>query len=337
MTSPLTLLDDALRAERQSFDRIPVIDVHALVSGGDTGQTIRDIRWALTNVGFFYVRNHGIPDALIDNAFAASRSFFDLPEPEKQALHIAQSGTALRGYIPLFGENTDPGKTRDLKECFDLGPEAPGDTRPFFGTNQWPATLPGLSATLMAYHDAVAKLSHALLRGVALSLDLPEAFFAEKMRDPISVLRLIHYPPQSGAIQEDMIGIGAHSDYGNMTVLAQDDVGGLQVLNRDGAWVEAPPIPGTFVINIGDLVQILTNDLYLANLHRVVNTSGRERYSMPFFVEADADAVFAPLPACVQAHPPARYQPVTCGAHMFARYVDSFPHLRDDGPGRATA
>ncbi|WP_254604338.1 isopenicillin N synthase family oxygenase [Leisingera sp. ANG59] len=148
------------------------------------------------------------------------------------------------------------------------------------------------------------------------------------MQNPISIQRLLHYPPQTGRIAEGTIGIGAHTDYGNLTILAQDDVGGLQVMNRDGQWIEGTPIPGTFVINIGDLIQKLTNDLYLANLHRVVNTSGRERYSIPFFIDADYDAVFEPLESCIGPENPARYAPVTCGAHKFGRFVNSYSHLQ---------
>ncbi len=129
-------------------------------------------------------------------------------------------------------------------------------------------------------------------------------------------------------VDESIIGIGAHTDYGNLTILAQDDVGGLQVMNRDGQWVEGTPIAGTFVINIGDLLQRLTNDRYLANLHRVVNASGRERYSIPFFIDADYDAEFAPLPSCVSQDNPARYEAVTCGAHKYGRFVQSYPHLQ---------
>ena len=322
------LLDDRLRAERQSFDQIPLVDVSALVASGDQTVVAKQFRWALTNVGFMYVKNHGIPQSVIDAAFAASKRIFDLPDAAKSALHIRNSGHSLRGYIPLFGENTDPTKTRDLKECFDLGPETPLIDRPFFGRNQWPQDLPEVAMPLVTYHDALCDLSRSLLRGVALSLDLPETYFDDKMVNPISVLRLIHYPPQTGAIDEGMIGIGAHSDYGNMTILAQDEVGGLQVLNRDQTWVEAAPIDGAFVINIGDLVQRMTNDLYIANLHRVINASGRERYAMPFFVQADSDAVFEPLQCCISATNPPRYAPVTCSDHMFARYKDSFPHLQ---------
>ena len=148
-----------------------------------------------------------------------------------------------------------------------------------------------------------------------------------ELKRPLAQLRLLHYPPQDGHVDRADIGIGAHSDYGALTILAQDDVGGLQVMNRDGDWVEASPLPGTFVINIGDLIQRLTNDIYLANLHRVVNVSGRERYSVPFFIDADFDAVFEPLPGCISDGNPKKYAAVVCGEHKYSRYLKSFPHL----------
>lgn len=322
-------LQDRLRAKRQAFDSIPVIDIGELTSGGSLFDVAKEIRWALTNVGFFYVKNHGVPEAMVGDAFEQTRRFFDLPLEEKMDLHISKSGLALRGYIEIFGENTDPTKTKDLKECFDIGPERPGRTTPFFGPNLWPYSQPEFEAAVYGYHEQMKALSRLLMRAIACSLDLQPKFFDAKMTDPISIQRLLHYPPQQGAIDESVIGIGAHTDYGCLTILAQDDVGGLQVMNRDGDWVEGPPIPGTFVINIGDLIQRLTNDLYLANLHRVVNASGRERYSIPFFIDADSDAVFEPLPGCVNANNPARYAPVVCGAHKFSRFRDSFPHLSE--------
>jgi isopenicillin N synthase-like dioxygenase len=141
------------------------------------------------------------------------------------------------------------------------------------------------------------------------------------------IQRLLHYPSQYGQIDERIIGIGAHTDYGLMTILAQDDVGGLQILNRAGNWVEVPPIPGTFTLNISDLVQRLTNDVYLANLHRVVNLSGRERYSLPCFIDCDFDAVIAPLESCITEDRPRAYDPVQCGHHKLSRYTASFQHL----------
>jgi isopenicillin N synthase-like dioxygenase len=322
-----TIFDDSLRARRESFDRIPVLNIAPLLDGSDVVRVARDIRWALENVGFFYVRNHGVPEVIVENCFEAARAFFALPMEEKMALHIGKSDIALRGYIEVFGENTDPANTMDLKECFDVGPERAAGATPFFGPNPWPSSPPDFRRRVMAYHDAMRALSRDVLRGVAISLGLAPGFFEDRMRDPISIQRLLRYPPQTGRIDRSMIGIGAHTDYGSLTILAQDDVGGLQVMNRDGAWVEAPPLPGTFVVNIGDLLQRLTNDVYLANLHRVVNAGGRERHSIPFFIDADYDAVFAPLAGCVSSNNPARYEPVTCGIHKFRRFRDSFPHL----------
>ncbi|MBP9049298.1 MAG: isopenicillin N synthase family oxygenase [Tabrizicola sp.] len=321
-------LDDKLRDKRETFDRIPVIDVAPLLDGSDKMGVAKQIRWALSNAGFMYVKNHGIPQAFVDDVFDVTRRFFDMPMADKMALHVSKSDVALRGYIEPFGENTDPGKTRDLKECFDIGPERATLQGPFFGPNQWPATFPQFQDLVYGYHEKMVTLSKQLLRGIALSLDLPETHFEGIMQDPISIQRLLHYPPQNGIADKDIIGIGAHTDYGNLTILAQDDVGGLQVMNREGNWVDGTPIRGAFVINIGDLIQKLTNDVYLANMHRVFNTSGRERYSIPFFIDADFDAVIAPLPSCVTEANPRRYQPVTCGAHKFGRFVASYAHLQ---------
>ncbi|MES0864284.1 2-oxoglutarate and iron-dependent oxygenase domain-containing protein [Ruegeria sp. SCPT10] len=321
-------LDDKLRAKRESFDKIPVIDIAPLLDGSDKQKVAKKIRWALSNAGFMYVKNHNVAQDFVEKVFDVTRRFFDLPMEDKMKLHVSNSDVALRGYIEPFGENTDPTKTKDLKECFDIGPERAALEGPFFGPNQWPGALPEFQDLVYDYHQKMVTLSRQLLQGIAISLDLPETHFECFMQNPISIQRLLHYPPQNGQIDETIIGIGAHTDYGNLTILAQDDVGGLQVMNREGAWVEGSPIPGTFVINIGDLIQRLTNDVYLANMHRVINTSGRERYSIPFFIDADYSAEFAPLPSCVSASNPQRYHPVTCGAHKFGRFSNSYAHLK---------
>ncbi|MBP2236125.1 isopenicillin N synthase-like dioxygenase [Sinorhizobium kostiense] len=326
-----TDLDDRLRAQRQSFDKIPIVDVGPLLDNSDALGVAKEIRWAFANVGFMYVKNHGVPAQLVEDTFAQARAFFDQPLEEKMKLHIANSGVALRGYVEFFGENTDPTNTKDLKECFDIGPERPTLERPFFGPNQWPSALPQVRETVYACHEAMKDLATNLLSGVALSLDLPRDFFASRITDPITYQRLLRYPTQSGRVDEKVIGIGAHTDYGCLTILAQDSVGGLQVMNREGVWVEGAPVAGTFVINIGELLQILTNDVFIANFHRVVNTSGRERYSIPFFIDADYDAVFEPLERYVNPSNPSRYSAVSCGAHKFGRFVKTFPHLERVG------
>lgn len=323
-----TLLDDPLHAQREEFDRIPQIDLSGLADGSDANAVATAIRWACIHVGFFYIKGHGIPAAVVDGAFAAARDLFELSEEEKAALHIDRSGEALRGYTGPFEENTNPGITRDYKECFDVGIEYSGTCGPFQGPNQWPAALPGFRPAIERYLEAVLAAARLTLEGVALSLDLPPDFFAAKMTRPLMIQRMIHYPPQSGFIDESLIGIGAHTDYGLMTILAQDDVGGLQVMNRSGRWVEAPPIPGTFVVNIGGLMQRLTNDLYIANLHRVVNASGRERYSLPCFVDADPEAVIAPLETCIAPDRPRAYDPIRVVDNKLSRYGPTFAHLQ---------
>ncbi|MER9657822.1 isopenicillin N synthase family oxygenase [Mesorhizobium sp. M0152] len=320
-------LDDKLRAKRESFDKIPLVDIAPLLDGTNKQAVAKEIRWALSNIGFMYVKNHSIPQDLVDSVFDVSRRFFDLPMSQKMSLHISKSDVALRGYIEPFGENTNPGKTKDLKECFDFGPERLTLEGPFFGPNQWPWDLPKFQELTYGYHQKMVHLAKKLLQGIALSLDLSESYFEDLMRNPISIQRLLHYPPQSGYVSEDMIGIGAHTDYGNLTILAQDDVGGLQVMNRDGDWVQGTPINGTFIINIGDLIQRITNDVYLANLHRVVNSSGRDRYSIPFFIDADFDAIIEPLAICVTDNNQRRYEPVTCGEHKLGRFATSYAHL----------
>ncbi|MDX8529319.1 2-oxoglutarate and iron-dependent oxygenase domain-containing protein [Mesorhizobium sp. MSK_1335] len=320
-------LDDKLRAKRESFDKLPVVDIAPLIDGSNKQRVAKEIRWALSNTGFMYVKNHGIPQDFVDSVFNVSRRFFDLAMSQKMTLHISKSDVAFRGYVEPFGENTDPSKTKDLKECFDIGPERSTLEGPFLGPNQWPSSLPEFRELTYGYHQKMLSLAKILLSGVALSLDLTEGYFENLMRDPISVQRLLHYPSQSGYVREEIIGIGAHTDYGSLAILAQDDVGGLQVMNRDGDWVDGVPINGTFVINIGDLIQRLTNDVYLANMHRVVNISGRERYSIPFFIDADFNATIEPLASCVTDSNPLRYKPITCGEHKLGRFAASYAHL----------
>ncbi len=317
---------DRLHDRRARFDAIPVLDIARFRGSGDPCDApAREIDRALSNVGFFYLRGHGVPAALTAAAFDAARAFFALPAETKQAVHLARSGDALRGYTELAGENTAPGEAIDIKECFDVGLEYPGLAGPFQGTNQWPA-LAGFRPAVEAHLQAMATLGRTLLRAIAVSLDLEPEFFRPLMRRPIVIQRLLRYPAAA-----DEIGAGAHTDYGLLTILAQDETGGLQVRNRDGEWIDAPPLPGTFVVNIADLMQRLTNDRYLANMHRVRNASGRDRYSLPCFVDCDADAVIAPLAAFTGPENPAAWPPVTAGAHKFARYRASYAHLDTAG------
>lgn len=321
-----------IAGKRVPFSSVPVIDLGPLRRDDDPAakrRTAQAIGRACEDVGFIYIANHGIPDAMIAGAFAEARRFFALPLAEKMKLHIGKSAN-YRGYFPLKEEKTDVTAMGDLKEGFDLmrelGPDDP-DVRagkPLHGPNQWPDGLPGFREAILAYYAAMEDLAKLLLRGMALSLDLDEHWFADKTRKPLAYLRLLHYPPQKGMIDEREIGCGAHSDYGCLTILAQDAVGGLQLRNSAGEWIEAPPIPGAFVINLGDQMARWTNERFQATPHRVINRSGRERYSIPFFFDPDYDAVVECLPTCQGPDNPPRHEPITGGEHLLRMLQATF-------------
>jgi isopenicillin N synthase-like dioxygenase len=324
-------LDSNLAGKRIAFSEIPVIDVAKLIDGSDKESVASQIGKACEEVGFFYVKNHGVPQDLIDRVYKATKEFFELPQEVKDRLHVAKSGPTLRGYIPPYGENADPKKTRDLKEVFDYGVHGE-EVSPFFGPNPMPSEeeLPGFSAVCEEYHDAMMALARKLVSAFAISLDLPADYFEKLQQNPITIQRLLHYPAMKGEITEAEIGIGAHTDYGFLTILSQDAVGGLQVRNSEGEWITAPPIEGAFVINIGDLVQFMTNGRYSSTLHRVINTSGEGRYSIPFFIDLDYDAPVETVPTCVDDEHPAVKQPYTCGEYKYSRFVAVYPHLQND-------
>lgn len=324
MSAPI---DTRLASRQTAFHDIPLIDIAALVDGSDPQQVASEIGRSCEEVGFFYITNHGVPSELIERMYTYSKRFFALPFESKQELNVTNSGPTLRGYIPTYAENVDPQHTRDLKECFDFGAHD-DQVSLFFGPNQMPSDWPEFAETCEQYHAAMMLLGRRLASAIALSLGLLADHFEALQRRPITIGRLLHYPPQDGDVVQEEIGIGAHTDYGFLTILSQDEVGGLQVRNRDGEWVSAPPVEGSFIINIGDLVQTLTNDRYGSTVHRVVNTSGRERYSVPFFMDLDFDAVVEPLPPC-RSDNDAVLDRYTCGEHKYARFVTSYSHLQD--------
>ena len=193
------------------------------------------------------------------------------------------------------------------------------------GPNVWPEGLPGFEPTMAAYFEAMRRLSQRLMKGIALSLDLDEDYFEIFNRDPVATLRLLHYPPQRENAEPNEKGAGAHTDWGALTLLLQDDVGGLQVFDKNtGEWLHAAPVPGTFVVNLGDALAHWTNDLYKSTLHRVVNASGRERYSVPFFYDGDADYEVTCIPTCLKPGEEPKYAPITVEGHLMNMYKKSY-------------
>jgi isopenicillin N synthase-like dioxygenase len=283
---------------------------------------------ACRDVGFFYVVNHGVDEDLIAGAFDQSRRFFALPLAERQALAIETIG-GNRGYSGMFHEALDPGRGPDMKEAFNVGLEIAVDDpgllsgQPFRSLNAWP-NLPNFRETLLAYYDACSALGARLHRAFACDLGLRPDFFDDKFDRPMATLRVLHYPaPPHGS--EPRIGAGAHTDYGNLTLLATDDVGGLEVRARNGEWIEAPVVPGAFIVNIGDCLMRWTNEIYVSTPHRVVNRSARERYSIAFFYDPNPDAVVETIPSCVREGDPVRYPPILAADYLKGRLDGSKP------------
>lgn len=243
------------------------------------------------------------------------------------------------GYEPMAGQVLDAASPPDLKEGFYYTADLPADD-PYvvagirgYGGNQWPEGIVAFDAAafraqMQAYHAAIRALGDRVLALLALSLDLPADHFVPMYRRANAVVRLLHYPPQPASAQPNQLGAGAHTDWGGITLLLQDDAGGLEVQNAAGDWIVAPPIAGTFVVNLGDLVQRWTNDIYRSNMHRVLNRQGdgvaRDRYSVPFFYTPDHNALIECLPGCSSAERPPRHAPCLAGEHMMEMFNRSY-------------
>lgn len=322
---------------------LPVVDVSPLLSDGPGSAAVAEqIGRACREYGFFYVAGHGVPSTLVSQLDTASRTFFALPEAEKQRIAMVHGGRAWRGYFPVGGELTS-GRP-DLKEGVYFGVELPPDDprvlvgRPLHGANLFPAAVPELRTAVLAYLDALSGVAQAVLRGVALSLDLaPDYFSSSYTADPTVLFRVFHYPPQPPDDDEGW-GVGEHTDYGLLTLLLQDDNGGLQVHTPDG-WIDAPPLPGTFVANIGDMLDRLTGGWYRSTPHRVRNRSGNERLSFPFFFDPAFEAEVPALPgrARLDAEGRPRWDgedlrafQATYGEYLLAKVGKVFPQLRAD-------
>jgi isopenicillin N synthase-like dioxygenase len=325
-------LDAALHGKQVPFSSIPVVDFGRFLSGDDASrqEIARKIGDACRTSGFFYLQNHGIASHSFERVYEQAARFYALPLEAKMELYVGRTGR-LRGYSPMLEEKLSA--KGDLKESFDLCLEIPADDPDvlagahLLGPNVWPeeSLLPGFREVIYdGYYVQVLALARQVLEAFALALDLPADYFASKTQKPMCNLRVLHYPPQEGVIDPDMLGCGAHTDYECFTLLAQSDAGGLQVRNLEGDWIEAPPIPGTFVVNIGDMMARWTNDIFMSTPHRVINRSGRERFSLPFFFGADFWANLECLPTCQSEENPPKYAPIEAGKYLQSRYDATF-------------
>jgi len=313
---------------------LPVIDLHGLRDPAADAALACTLDHAFSTVGFCYVVHTGVDAALLETAFAASRRFHALTDPAKRAIAM---NAFHRGYMApktsLIETSTVARVTRpNDSESFMLMHEVPRDD-PRFGTplngpNQWPDGLPGFREAVTAYDTAMRHFCLRLLRPIALALDLPPDALDQHFRRPTTFLRLLHYPPRPMDAPDDAFGSAPHTDYGFITILAQDAVGGLEVRPRGGDWIAAPPLPGSFVVNVADMLARWTNDRWQSTPHRVKNLSGTDRYSCPYFFDMDLDSTVACLGTCHGPGNPPRYPPVRYGDYLLERLDRNYAYRK---------
>ena len=310
--------------------KIPVIDIGPLrgYSIAKTRETATALRTASEKLGFFYIKNHGIEDSIIKTALKESLAFFNLPLDVKLQVKVNQSH---RGFIRAGEAKMHNSKQTDFKESFIWGLEPPGGSiqniNPFLGPNNWPDFMPSLKTALCPYFEAASECAKNLMRGFALSLNLDPQFFLKTSNLPISRGSSLFYPPQPPGLGYDQLGVGPHTDYGCLTLLYQDQTGGLEIRDCNSEWVLAPPIQDTLVVNVGDLLARWTNDRFGSSEHRVVNRSFSARQSLALFYDPNFETIVDPKEIFGEKN--SHYESsITCGDYIISRLNSSFSYRR---------
>ncbi len=281
--------------------QIPVIDIGALIRGASDYRAVAAaIGRACRESGFFYIINHGVSERLQNDLEQQSREFFAQDLQTKLQIDMARGGRAWRGYFPVGRELTSGAP--DRKEGIYFGAELDADhplvqqQTPLHGANLFPVSPPELKQTVLDYMAAMTQLGHQVMAGVALSLGLEKSYFAEQYTaDPLTLFRIFNYPASPTSLNEEGWGVGEHTDYGLLTILRQDNCGGLQI-KVGSHWIDAPPLANSFVCNIGDMLDRLTAGYYLSTAHRVRNIADKDRLSFAFFFDPNFNAEIQPLP-----------------------------------------
>ena len=314
------------QAKHVDAGRIPVVDITPLRDGSDPATVARALHAASRDMGFIYIAGHGIGAGLIDAARAAAFGFFHASEADKATVTVSENH---RGWLGQGGAKMQDDAQADLKESFIWGLEdASGtmvDDHPLRGRNCWPAFSPDLRAVSMRYFYAAHRVAHDLMRGFARGLGLNEAFFLRTAAAPLSRASYVYYPQQDVALGADQFGVGPHTDFGVLTVLCQDSVGGLHVQNLDGDWVHAPPIDGTLLVNVGDLLSRWTDGAYRSTPHRVVNRSGQDRLSLVLAFDPNPETMIDARDVFGQDHIPGE-GPISCGDYLIWRFKSAFSY-----------
>ena len=318
----------------ESFERIPIIDIGEIdqANGAEIDILVQQIRQTYGEIGFSYIVNHNIDPCLVENLFKKSHEFHSLPYESKMKIELNELH---RGFIPINTSTdrnsklavvTKPNQSESfimMREAFADDPAVQkGDY--LAGPNQWPLEIRGFRETLTPYFDAMTKLCQKICRVIAIALGTDPESFAAEFEPPTTFLRLLRYPPSPPDTPSDIYGSAPHSDFGCITLLAQDETGGLQVRNRQGSWIDSPYIKDSFVMNFGDMLQRWSNGLFISTPHRVINTSGQERYSCPFFYEPNINAKVSPLPNCITAENPRKFESIVYGEFLRAELQEGY-------------
>lgn len=322
---------------RGDFSEIPVLDVSPLFAddADAAAKVAQTLRGHLERIGFLYVAGHNVPDESVQGVRDAAKRFFALPDEQKLALRIDKN---FRGYLPMASSTivtssvakvSKPNQSESMMIMHEVGADDPDALagKPLQGPNQWPddGLVPGFRSTVEAYVGQMTILARKMVGAISTSLGMEANALDEYFDKPTTFLRLLHYPTQPE--EDGLFGSAPHTDYGFITLLAQDDVGGLEVKNKAGDWVSAPPVPGTFVMNVGDILARWSNDRFVSTPHRVINRSGRERYSQPFFFDPSMDHTVSALKSCVPEGTEPRYEPIVYRDYLMER-IDKNYHYR---------
>ena len=316
-------------AEAKKIDKskIPVIDLTPLRDGTDPKGVANALHAASQGLGFIYVKGHGIPDQVIENARKNAFAFFGESDDLKETVRISENH---RGWLGQGGAKMKDGAKADLKESFIWGHQNYDDKlddHPLRGENLWPKNLPNMEQHSMTYFDHAHQVAHHLMRGFAIGLDLSENFFLRTASRPLSRASYVFYPAQPRCMGESQFGVGAHTDFGVLTVLCQDSVGGLQVQDINGDWLQAPPIEGTLIVNVADLLSRWTDGAYKSTPHRVVNSSGKKRLSIVLAFDPNPETKIDSRDVFGVNHLP-KNDPITCGDYLVWRFNKAFSYRK---------
>ncbi len=306
-------------------DSIPVIDITELRSGGDKAQAVATALYrASQDVGFIYISGHGLDPLAIKNAREHAFDFFRQPISTKNDIKV---GANHRGFLAQGGAVMGKDQLPDLKESFIFGDNNTYQDHSLRGENRWPLSQPNFVTSAKLWFNSASELAETLLTGFAIGLNLPSKTFLNQSDKPLSRASFVYYPPQEVQQNSLQYGVGPHTDFGVLTILAQDQVGGLEIQTPDGQWLKAPPIEGTLIINVGDLLARWTNNAFRSTPHRVINTSGQERLSLVLAYDPNPETLIDPIALFPETQNPA--QPITCGDYLQWRFAKAFQYRQN--------